>query len=76
MEVYGIVLDCNIGGFVVCWMYFLNYGIIEMNGIELDFRKLCNVIFLNNKVYVIFKFKFKNWCEREGERDREIIVER
>lgn len=57
-------------------MYFLKYGIIEMNGIELDFIKLCNVIFLNNKVYVIFKFKFKNCCEREGERDREIYVER
>lgn len=48
-------------------MFFLNIGVIEMNGIELDFIKLCNVIFFNNyKVYVIFNFNFKNCCEREG----------
>lgn len=57
-------------------MYSLNYGTTETNGIELDSRKLCNVIFSNNNVYVIPKPKLKNRCEREGERDREITAER
>lgn len=57
-------------------MYSPIYGTTETNGIELDSIKLCNVIFSNNKVYVIPKPKLKNRCEREGERDREINAER
>lgn len=59
-------------------MYSPNNGTTETNGIKLDSIKLCNVIFSNNKVYVIPKPKLKNRCERErgGERDREITAER
>lgn len=44
----------------------------------LDSINLCNVIFSNNKVYVIPNPKLKNRCERErgGGRDREITAER
>lgn len=57
-------------------MYSLNYGTTETNGIELDSIKLCNVIFSNNKVYVIPKPKLKNRCDGDGGRDREITAER
>lgn len=58
-------------------MYSPNNGTTETNGIKLDSIKLCNVIFSNDKVYVIPKPKLKNRCERErGERDREITAER
>lgn len=57
-------------------MYSPNYGTTETNGIELDSIRICNVIFLNNKEYVIPKSKLKIRCEREGERDREITAER
>lgn len=58
-------------------MFSPNTGATETNGIELDSIKLCNVIFSNNKVYVIPNPKLKNRCERErGGRDREITAER
>lgn len=47
-------------------MFSPNTGATETNGIELDSIKLCNVIFSNNKVYVIPNPKLKNRCEREG----------
>lgn len=52
-------------------MFSPNTGATETNGIELDSIKLCNVIFSNNKVYVIPNPKLKNRCEREGERQRD-----
>lgn len=57
-------------------MFSPNTGATETNGIELDSIKLGNVIFLNNKVYVIPNPNLKNRCEREGGgggRDREIL---
>lgn len=47
-------------------MFSPNTGATETNGIELDSIKLCNVIFSNNKVYVIPNPNLKNRCEREG----------
>lgn len=47
-------------------MFSPNTGATETNGIELDSIKLGNVIFLNNKVYVIPNPNLKNRCEREG----------
>lgn len=53
-------------------MFSPNTGATETNGIELDSIKLGNVIFLNNKVYVIPNPNLKNRCEREGgERQRD-----
>lgn len=53
-------------------MFSPNTGATETNGIELDSIKLCNVIFSNNKVYVIPNPNLKNRCEREGgERQRD-----
>lgn len=55
-------------------MFSPNTCATETNGIELDSIKLGNVIFLNNKVYVIPNPNLKNRCEREGGgRDREIL---
>lgn len=55
-------------------MFSPNTCATETNGIELDSIKLCNVIFSNNKVYVIPNPNLKNRCEREGGgRDREIL---
>lgn len=59
-------------------MFSPNTGATETNGIELDSIKLCNVIFSNNKVYVIPNPKLKNRCERErggGERQRDYCRE-
>lgn len=52
-------------------MFSPNTGATETNGIELDSIKLGNVIFLNNKVYVIPNPNLKNRCEREGGRERQ-----
>lgn len=52
-------------------MFSPNTGATETNGIELDSIKLGNVIFLNNKVYVIPNPNLKNRCEREGGREGE-----
>lgn len=57
-------------------MFSPNTGATETNGIELDSIKLCNVIFSNNKVYVIPNPKLKSRCEREGgERQRDYCRE-
>lgn len=56
-------------------MFSPNTSATETNGIELDSIKLCNVIFSNNKVYVIPNPKLKNRCERGGERQRDYCRE-
>lgn len=57
-------------------MFSPNTGATETNGIELDSIKLCNVIFSNNKVYVIPNPKLKNRCERERGGETERLLQR